>query len=109
MRLISIFHLAILRAAKEGVALDAYVGSTSAMSYWLDSTREVGLIDPANGITEQGLALMAHLASSGCGVDAQGKSLAVDWPDCMRMLCACDDWLRSRGAIVEASGGGAAA
>jgi hypothetical protein len=72
---ISIFHLAVLRAAVEGVPSRTYFGSTMALREWVAETKDLGLIDSPQYATELG----QHVAAA-VELDRLPAGPAYLWP-----------------------------
>ncbi|WP_395794795.1 hypothetical protein [Aquimonas sp.] len=72
---ISIFHLAVLRAAVESVPLRTYFGSTMALREWISETTALGLIDSLQSVTELGKRVAAAVE-----IDRLPSCPAYLWP-----------------------------
>lgn len=86
---ISIFHLAVLRAAVEGVPFRTYFGSTMALREWVSETMALGLIDSPQSATELGQRVAAAVE-----IDGLPAGPAYLWPG--------DDALEAAAAAVMA-------
>lgn len=89
---ISIFHLAVLRAAVEGVPSRTYFGSTMALREWVSETMALGLIDSPQSATELGQRVAAAVE-----IDGLPAGPAYLWPG--------DDALEAAAAAVMAGQG----
>lgn len=86
---VSIFHLAVLRAAVEGVPATTYLGSTGALANWIEETRLKGLIVSTAEPTELGQRVAAAVE-----IDGLPAGPAYLWPG--------DDALEAAAAAVMA-------
>lgn len=71
---VEIFNLAVLRAAAEGKSLGTYFGSTAALKFWIEATKNLGWIDADRVPTELGRRVSEELALS-----SQEEGRAYAW------------------------------
>lgn len=89
MKEVQIFHLAVLRAAVEGVRLSEYFGATGALDHWISETKEIELIDDNCRPTKLGLAV-----SDKIGLTQQERCRAYLWWRSADLVSQANNFLR---------------